>query len=50
MGLASILWVVIIILVAIWLLGLIFKVAKRFIHVFILIAVIVVVYNLVFLR
>ncbi|HKP52552.1 MAG TPA: lmo0937 family membrane protein [Chloroflexia bacterium] len=45
-GLASILWVVALIIVALWLLGFIFQIGGAFIHLLLVIAAIVIVYNL----
>ena len=44
---AGILWTIAAIIVAIWLLGLIFRVAGNLIHLLLVIALIVVVYNLI---
>ena len=45
-SLANILWTVVVIIVVLWLLGFIFRVAGNFIHVLLLVAVLVVLYNL----
>ena len=44
---AGILWTIVAIIVAIWLLGLIFRVAGNLIHLLLVIALIVIVYNLI---
>lgn len=44
----SILWAVVILLVALWLLGLVFRIGRCFIHVLLAIAVILLLYNLFF--
>ncbi len=46
-SLVSILWTIAVILVVLWLLGLIFGIAGNLIHILLIIALIVVVYNLV---
>ena len=45
-SLAGILWTVVVIVVVLWLLGFIFRVAGNFIHVLLLVALVVVLYNL----
>jgi uncharacterized protein DUF5670 len=45
--LGSILWTVVVILVVLWLLGLIFHIAGGLIHILLVIALIVLVYNLI---
>ena len=45
-GLASILWTVAVIIVILWLLGFIFKIGGDLIHILLVIAAIVIVYNL----
>ncbi len=45
-SLAGILWTVVVIVVVLWLLGFIFKVAGSFIHVLLILALIVAAYNL----
>jgi hypothetical protein len=45
--LGSILWTVVVVLVVLWLLGFIFHVAGGFIHILLVIALIVLIYNLV---
>jgi hypothetical protein len=45
-GLARILWAVVVILFVLWLLGFIFRIAGAFIHVLLVLAVIVLLYNL----
>lgn len=44
---AGILWIVLVVLVALWALGLFFRVAGSLIHVLLVIALIVLIYNLV---
>lgn len=44
----SIVWIVIVALVVIWLLGLLFRFAKNFIHILLLVAVLLVAYNFFF--
>ena len=44
----SIVWIVIVALVVIWLLGLVFRFAKSFIHILLLVAVLLVAYNFIF--
>ena len=46
-GLASILWTVFVIIVVLWLLGFIFKIGGDLIHLLLVIAAIVLIYNLV---
>jgi hypothetical protein len=46
MSLANILWIVVVALVVLWLLGLVASIGGQLIHVLLVIAVIVVVYNL----
>lgn len=46
-GLVGILWAVVVIAVILWILGLVFRVAGSFIHVLLVIAIIVAIYNLV---
>ena len=46
-GLASILWTIVVILVILWLLGLVFNIAGGFIHLLLVIAAIILIYNLV---
>ncbi len=45
--LGSILWAVIVILVVLWLLGFIFHIAGGLIHILLVIAIIVLIYNLI---
>lgn len=45
-SLASILWTVVVIIVVLWLLGFLFQVGGSFIHVLLVLAVLVVLYNL----
>ena len=45
--LAGILWTVVVIIVALWLLGFIFHIAGNLIHLLLVIALIVIVYNLI---
>ncbi len=45
--LGSILWTVVVILVVLWLLGLIFHIAGAFIHILLVVALIVLIYNLI---
>jgi hypothetical protein len=45
--LAGILWTVVVIIVALWLLGLILHIAGNLIHLLLVIALIVIVYNLI---
>jgi hypothetical protein len=45
-GLAGILWTVVVIIFAVWLLGLVFRVAGNLIHLLLLVALIVAAYNL----
>jgi hypothetical protein len=45
-SLANILWLVVVVVVALWLIGFLAKVAGNFIHVLLLVAVVVVLYNL----
>lgn len=47
---ARVLWGIVLVLLAFWLLGQIFNLLGRLIHVALVIAVIVVIYNLVFAR
>jgi len=44
----SILWAIVIFLVALWLLGLLFRIGRCFIHVLLALAVILLLYNLFF--
>ncbi len=44
----SILWAVVVLLVILWLLGLVFRIGRCFIHVLLAIAVILLLYNLFF--
>lgn len=46
-GLVGILWAVVVIAVILWLIGFIFHVAGSFIHILLVIAIIVAIYNLV---
>ena len=46
-GLANILWTIAVIIVVLWLLRLVFHVAGNLIHILLVIALIVVIYNLV---
>ena len=46
-GLANILWTVVVILVVLWLLGLVFQIGGGLIHILLVIAAIVLIYNLV---
>ncbi len=43
----GILWGVVVVVVALWLLGLVFRVAGNLIHLLLIVAVIVVIYNLI---
>lgn len=43
----SVLWTVVVVLVVLWLLGLIFHIAGGFIHVLLVVALIVLIYNLI---
>ena len=45
--LGSVLWTVVVVLVVLWLLGLIFHIAGGFIHVLLVVALIVLIYNLI---
>ena len=45
-GLASILWLVAVVIVVLWLLGFIFQIGGGLIHILLVIAAIVIVYNL----
>ena len=47
---ARVLWGIVLVLLAIWLIGQVFSLLGRLIHVALVIAVIVVIYNLVFAR
>ena len=47
MSLANILWLVVVVIVALWLIGFVAKVAGNLIHILLVLALIVVVYNLV---
>ena len=47
MSLANILWAVVAVVVVLWLLGLVFRVAGNLIHLLLVVALIVVVYNLI---
>ena len=47
MGLLGILWAVVVILVVLWLIGLILSIGGGFIHILLIIAVIVIIYNLI---
>lgn len=44
---AGILWTVVVVIVALWLLGFIFRVAGNLIHLLLVVAVIVVIFNLI---
>jgi len=46
-GLVGILWAIVVIVVILWLLGFIFHIAGSFIHILLIIAIIIAVYNLV---
>jgi 4-hydroxybenzoate polyprenyltransferase len=46
-GLLSILWTIVVILVVLWLIGLIVHIGGTFIHILLIIAVIVIIYNLI---
>ena len=46
MGLANILWLVVVVLVVLWLLGFVLNIGGGLIHILIVIAVIVLLYNL----
>ncbi|HEY8599210.1 MAG TPA: lmo0937 family membrane protein [Thermomicrobiales bacterium] len=43
----GILWGVVVVVVALWLLGLVFRIAGNLIHLLLIVAVIVVIYNLI---
>ena len=47
MSLANILWLVVVVVVALWLIGLLTSVAGNLIHLLLVIALIVIVYNLI---
>jgi len=47
MGLLSILWTIVVILVVLWLIGLVVHIGGAFIHILLIIAVIVIIYNLI---
>jgi hypothetical protein len=47
MSLANILWLVVAVIVALWLLGLVTRVAGNLIHLLLIVALIVIVYNLI---
>jgi hypothetical protein len=47
MSLANILWLVVVVVVALWLIGLVADIAGNLIHLLLLVAVVVVLYNLV---
>lgn len=47
MGIAGILWTIIVILFVLWLLGLIIHIGGGFIHILLIVAVIVLIYNLI---
>jgi len=47
MFMGGILWGVVVVVVALWLLGLVFRVAGNLIHLLLIVAVIVVIYNLI---
>jgi 4-hydroxybenzoate polyprenyltransferase len=47
MGLLSLLWTIAVILVVLWLIGLIVHIGGAFIHILLIVAVIVIVYNLI---
>jgi 4-hydroxybenzoate polyprenyltransferase len=47
MNLASILWLVLVVLVVLWLLGLVANIGGGLIHILIVVAVIILIYNLV---
>ena len=47
MGLLSILWTIVVILFVLWLIGLIVHIGGGFIHILLIIAVIVVIYNVI---
>lgn len=46
-GLAGILWTIVVVLVILWLLGFAFRVAGGLIHLLLVLAIIVVIYNLI---
>ena len=46
MSLANILWLVVVVIVALWLIGLVAKVAGNLIHLLLIVALLVLVYNL----
>lgn len=46
-GLAGILWTVVVIILGLWLLGLVFRVAGNLIHLLLVVALIVIVFNLI---
>lgn len=46
MGLANILWLVLVVLVVLWLLGFVMNIGGGLIHILIVVAVIILVYNL----
>lgn len=45
-GLANILWLVVVVIVVLWLLGFLFKIGGDLIHILLVVAAIVIVYNL----
>jgi hypothetical protein len=45
-GLANILWFVVAVVIILWLLGLLLKIGEGFIHILLVIAAIIIVYNL----
>jgi 4-hydroxybenzoate polyprenyltransferase len=47
MGILSLLWTIAVILVVLWLIGLIVHIGGAFIHILLIVAVIVIVYNLI---
>ena len=47
MSLASILWTVLVILVVVWLIGLVLNIAGGLIHILLVVAIIILIYNLV---
>lgn len=47
MGILGILWTIVVILVVLWLIGLLLHIAGGFIHLLLIIAAIIVVYNLI---
>jgi hypothetical protein len=45
-GLANIIWIIVVVLVVLWLLGLVFSIGGSLIHLLLVVAVILIIYNL----